>query len=50
MKNNKQKFKQYIKECYLIVRGVEKNTESKNPKVLRTKNARIMLFTKCAVC
>ena len=27
-----------------------KNTESKNPKVLRTKNGRIMLLTKCVMC
>ena len=27
-----------------------KNTESKNPKVARTKNGRIMLSPKCAVC
>ena len=27
-----------------------KNTESKNPKVVRTKNGRIMLLSKCAVC
>ena len=27
-----------------------KNTESKNPKVVRTKNGRIMLLTKCVVC
>ena len=27
-----------------------KNTESKNPKVARTKNRRIMLLLKCAVC
>ena len=26
-----------------------KNTESKNPKVVRTKNGRIMLFSKCSV-
>ena len=26
-----------------------KNTESKNPKVARTKNERIMLLSKCAV-
>ena len=25
------------------------NTESKNPKVVRTKNGRIMLLSKCAV-
>ena len=27
-----------------------KNTESKNPKVARIKNRRIMLLSKCAVC
>ena len=27
-----------------------KNTESKNPEVVRTKNGRIMLISKCAVC
>ena len=27
-----------------------KNTESKNPKAARTKNERIMLLSKCAVC
>ena len=27
-----------------------KNTESKNLKVARTKNGRIMLLSKCAVC
>ena len=27
-----------------------KNTESKNPKGLRTKNGRIMVFSKCEVC
>ena len=27
-----------------------KNTESKNPKVARTKNGRIMLLSKRAVC
>ena len=29
---------------------MEKNTESKNPKVAKTKNGRIMLLSKCAVC
>ena len=28
----------------------KKNTGSKNPKVARTKNRRIMLLSKCAVC
>ena len=27
-----------------------KNTESKNPKVVRPKNGRIVLLSKCAVC
>ena len=27
-----------------------KSTESKNPKAVRTKNGRIMLLSKCAVC
>ena len=27
-----------------------KNTESKNVKVAKTKNGRIMLLSKCAVC
>ena len=27
-----------------------RNTESKNPKALKTKNGRIMLLSKCSVC
>ena len=27
-----------------------KNTESRNPNILRTKNGRIMLLSNCAVC
>ena len=27
-----------------------KNTESRNPKVAKTKNGRIMLLSKCTVC
>ena len=27
-----------------------KNTESKNPKVVKTRNGRIMLLPKCALC
>ena len=27
-----------------------KNTESKNPKVVTTKNGRLMLLSKCEVC
>ena len=33
----------YCLEC-------QKNTESKNPKNARTKNRRIMLLSKCALC
>ena len=29
---------------------MSKNTEYKNPKVVRTKNGRIMLLSKCVVC
>ena len=29
---------------------MQKNTESKNPKVIKTKNGRIMLLSKRAVC
>ena len=42
--------KLYIKQCCFIVWSVEKNTESKNPKVVRTKNGRIMLLSKCEAC
>ena len=35
--NNKEKFKLYAKQCYLIVQSVEKNTESTCRKVVRTK-------------
>ena len=27
-----------------------KNTENRNPKVVRTKNGRIMLVSRCSVC
>ena len=30
--------------------GCRKNTQSKNPQVVRTKNERIMFLSKCAVC
>ena len=33
----------YCLEC-------RKNTESKNPKIVRTKNRRIMLLSRCSVC
>ena len=39
-----------MKQFYLTVWSVEKKTESKNPKAVRTKNGRITLLSKCAVC
>ena len=47
--NDKQKFKLYIKQCYLIVWSVKKNRKW-NPKVVKTKNGRIMLLAKFTVC
>ena len=44
-------FSLLIKQCYhIILWSVEINTESKNSKVARTKNRRIMVLSKCAVC
>ena len=34
----------------LVCLECRKNTESKNPKVFRTKNGRIVLLSKFAVC
>ena len=34
--------------CYCL--KCRKNTESKNPKFVRTKNGKVMLLSKCAVC
>ena len=34
----------------LLLPEVYENIESKNPKVVRTKNGRIMLLSKCEVC
>ena len=42
------KVKLYIKQSYLIVWSAEK-IKSKNPKVIRTKNGRVMHFLKCAM-
>ena len=39
-----------LSQCYHIVWKVEKNTESWNPKFVKTKNKRIMLSSKCEVC
>ena len=33
-----------------IYKTMQKNMESKNPKVVQTKNGRIMSLSKCAVC
>ena len=43
-------FSLFITQCYCMAWSVEENTGSKNPKVARTKNGKIMLLSKCAVC
>ena len=48
---NKQKFKLYIKRCCLqCCLKFRKNMETKNAKVVRSKNGRIMLLSKSALC
>ena len=43
-------FSLFMKQYYhIIVWSVEKNTESKNPKVARTKNGKIMLLSNCVI-
>ena len=42
-----KEFSLFIKQCYHTVGSVEKNKESKNPKVVKTKNGSIMLLSKC---
>ena len=40
----------YIENNVILLFEVQKNTESKNPKVVRTKNGGIVLLSKCSVC
>ena len=41
----------YLQNNVIVLFEVQKkNTESKNPKVVKTKNGRIMLLSKCEVC
>ena len=45
-----ESFSLFMKQYYhTIVWSVEKNTESKNPKVARTKNGKIMLLSNCVI-
>ena len=37
------------KQCHLIVQSV-KNTESINPRILKTSNGKTMLLSKCTIC
>ena len=37
-------FNLFIKQCYFIVRSIEKNTISKTPKVVKIKKERTMLL------
>ena len=48
--NNVLKEYDKTKEKIKNLKKCRKNTESKNPKVIRTKNGRIMLVSKYAVC
>ena len=43
----KEEIKTMNKSLYI---KQKKNAESKNAKVVKTKNGRIMLLSKCAVC
>ena len=49
IKNSNNKFKLHTKIVVYCLKS-RKNTESKNPRVVRAKNGRIMLLSKCAVC
>ena len=40
----------FIKQCYRVIWSVEKNRESKNPKIVKTKNGKIILLLNYAVC
>ena len=44
------KFKFYTKKMLSYCLKCRKNTESKNPKVVKTKNRRMKILSKCAVC
>ena len=45
-----KKFNYIYKAMLSCCLNWRKNTESKNPKVLRTKNRRTIPFSKCAAC
>ena len=46
----KSNFNNIYKTMLSFCLSCRKNTESKNPKVEKTKNGRIMLSSKCTVC
>ena len=50
--SDKQKLKIYVKHIYMLLHWLKcrKNTESKNTRVVKMQNGRIMLLSKCAVC
>ena len=48
--NTKQVLNYIYKTMFSYCLKCRKNTESKNPKVVRTKNGRIMPLSRCAVC
>ena len=43
-------FSQFIKTMLPYCLKCRKNTETKNPKVVKTKNGKIILLSKCEVC
>ena len=48
--SDKKKFQFYIKTMLSYCLKCRKNTESKIPNAIKTKNGRIMLLSKCTVC
>ena len=48
--NDKQKFKPISKTKLSYCLKFTENTESENPKIVKTKNGRKMLSLKCSMC
>ena len=50
VRNSRIKLNNVYKTMLSYCLKCRKNVESKNPKVVKIKNGRIMLLSKCAVC
>ena len=48
--NSSWKILVYLKNIVIVLFKCRKNTKSKDPKVLKIKNGRIILLFNCAVC